>query len=156
MKITASNFILLTFAFLFSPNKSFSHCQVPCGIFEDSLRIQLIDEHITTVEKAMTEIAALSNQENTNYNQIVRWVNNKEIHATKIQTIVSDYFLYQRIKPAAVGDHHYAGYMKNLKYLHQLSVYAMKAKQAVNLDVISKMRQTLQGFTMHYFSEHKH
>ena len=25
-----------------------AHCQIPCGIYDDELRVQLIEEHITT------------------------------------------------------------------------------------------------------------
>ena len=108
MKTPYKSFTLLAFILLLvSPTSSFSHCQVPCGIYEDSLRIQLLDEHITTIEKSMTEINTLSKQNAPNYNQIVRWINNKEVHASKIQIIVSEYFLHQRIKIAAKDNHHY-------------------------------------------------
>lgn len=156
MTSLAKSFILLLFPLLLLSNNSFSHCQVPCGIYEDSMRIQLIDEHITTIEKAMTEIIALSGEVNTNYNQMVRWVNNKELHATKIQTIVSEYFLHQRIKSVAKDNHHYNMYIQNLVYLHELSILAMKSKQSIDLTVIAKLHQTLQVFSDHYFREHKH
>ncbi len=74
------------------------HCQVPCGIYGDSIRIELIYEHIETIDKSMRMIDEISNQEKPNYNQLVRWVVNKEEHAEKIQEIVSQYFLNQRIK----------------------------------------------------------
>ncbi|MEA2105654.1 MAG: superoxide dismutase [Ni], partial [Bacteroidota bacterium] len=81
--------------------KSFAHCEIPCGIYEDTLRIELIKEHITTIEKSMNMIIELSKEENPNYNQIVRWVVNKDEHAQKLQDIVSQYFMYQRIKPVS-------------------------------------------------------
>ena len=78
--------------------KSFAHCEIPCGIYADSVRITLIKEHITTIEKSMNQIEEISQSSKPNYNQLVRWVNNKEEHAMKIQEIVSQYFLHQRIK----------------------------------------------------------
>lgn len=153
---TLTAFLFLAFAFLFSPKNSFAHCQVPCGIYEDSLRIDLIYEHITTIEKAMNEITDLSRASDKNYNQIVRWVNNKEIHATKIQTIASEYFLHQRIKPVEEGDHHHGTYLKSLEYMHQLSFYAMKAKQSTDLLHVARMRKIVQAFANHYFKGHKH
>ena len=33
--------------------QSKAHCEIPCGIYGDSVRIALIYEHITTVEKSM-------------------------------------------------------------------------------------------------------
>ena len=36
-----------------------AHCQIPCGIYDDELRVQLIEEHIGTVEKSMKMIVEL-------------------------------------------------------------------------------------------------
>ncbi len=149
-------FLSLAFPVLLLAKNSFSHCQIPCGIYDDSLRIELIQEHITTVEKSMIEITKLSIKENAHLNQIIRWVNNKELHVAKIQTIINEYFLQQRIKPKAIGDDHYNQYIQNIKLLHQLSVYAMKAKQVVDLKIVSTMRQTLQEFANSYFHLYNH
>lgn len=35
----------------------------------------MIEEHISTIEKSMTMIVELP-QEDTNYNQLLRWINN--------------------------------------------------------------------------------
>ena len=32
---------------------AFSHCEIPCGIYDDAMRITMIQEHITTIEKSM-------------------------------------------------------------------------------------------------------
>ena len=61
-----------------------AHCEIPCGIYDDQLRIEMIKEDIGTVEKSIRQIKALSQEETANYNQIVRWVTNKEAHANKI------------------------------------------------------------------------
>ena len=83
---------------IISVSSLFAHCQIPCGIYGDQMRIMMIKEHITTVEKSMKMINELSDVEKINYNQLVRWVNNKEHHAQEIQDIVTAYFLTQRIK----------------------------------------------------------
>ena len=47
----------------FVSNQSvFAHCEIPCGIYEDSLRASLISEHITTIEKSMKMINKLSEE----------------------------------------------------------------------------------------------
>ena len=56
----------------------FAHCQVPCGIYGDKTRFDMLREHITTVEKSMNQIKKLSADAANNMNQLVRWVNNKE------------------------------------------------------------------------------
>ena len=94
---------LVLTAMLFAQG-AWAHCEVPCGIYDDAARIALMREHITTVEKSMHMVEELSGAESMNYNQIVRWVNNKETHADEIQHIVSQYFMTQRVKPVASDD----------------------------------------------------
>ena len=55
----------------------YSHCQIPCGIYGDASRFDMLDEHIRTIEKSMKQISELSQKENPNFNQVVRWTNNK-------------------------------------------------------------------------------
>ncbi|MEN8116865.1 MAG: superoxide dismutase [Ni] [Bacteroidota bacterium] len=134
-----------------------AHCEIPCGIYGDSVRIALIYEHITTVEKSMNMINELSKQDNPNYNQLVRWVVNKEEHAKKIQDIVSQYFLHQRIKPASADDEDaYKKYLKQLESLHHILVFAMKSKQSTDLSIIDTLREKVHVFEHAYFEDHKH
>ena len=39
--------------------KTFSHCEIPCGIYDDKTRLTLINEHITTIEKSIKQIIEL-------------------------------------------------------------------------------------------------
>lgn len=138
-----------------------AHCQIPCGIFGDELRVQLIEEDITTVEKSMNQIMALGKEEPVNYNQIVRWVVNKEEHAEKIMDTVTAYFLAQRIKlPAADADEAAMNeYLHKLALLHQIQVHAMKAKQGTDLEEIAALRDLVAKFRLAYFGEegkHEH
>merc|ERR1712118_460867 len=75
------------------------HCQVPCGIFDDPAIVAEIRQACATIRKAMVQInelhAAPSAQ---NFNQMTRWVNTKEEHASKIMTTIADYCLAQRCK----------------------------------------------------------
>jgi len=149
--------VLIIAGFIFVNQKTLAHCEVPCGIYNDSLRIALIKEHITTIEKSMKLIDQLSGEANPNYNQIVRWVMNKEEHAEKIQEIVSQYFLHQRIKITDPADEAaYNKYLRQLTLLHQLSVYSMKTKQTTDLKFIEKLRETVNDFEKSYFLTHKY
>lgn len=137
--------------------KSYAHCEIPCGIYGDSVRVELIAEHIETIAKSMNQINELSEAGNKNYNQLVRWVMNKEEHAKKIQDIVSQYFLHQRIKPVQPTEvEAYAKYTNQLALLHQLLVLSMKAKQTTDLTVIDKLTTTLDKFSHSYFHKHTH
>lgn len=135
-----------------------AHCEIPCGIYDDETRVKLLFEHMTTIEKSMNQINELSKADDINYNQLVRWVNNKEEHATKIQNLVSQYFLHQRVKIKESTDKDtYSKYITQLTALHAVQVNAMKAKQTTNLVYIKKMQDALHIFEKSYFeAEHKH
>ena len=32
------------------------HCQVPCGIFDDPVRVKLLEEHAATIRKAVVQV----------------------------------------------------------------------------------------------------
>ena len=158
MKDLKRTLIILVVLFSFATTKStYAHCEIPCGIYQDSLRIELIKEHIITIEKSMNMIVKLSAKGDKNYNQIVRWVVNKEEHAKKIQDIVSQYFLHQRIKLTDLNDKaKYSKYLNQLASLHEILVYSMKVKQTTKLTNIEKLYAAVEKFSGLYFHKHTH
>lgn len=153
--------LLLTFSISFIllfNYEAMAHCEIPCGIYEDSVRIALLYEHITTIEKSMNMITKLQAEEtNVDYNQLLRWIMNKEEHANKIQYIVAQYFMHQRVKPVSdTNNEKYEVYIKQLTLLHAIQIFAMKAKQTTNLDYIEKLNTSVQNFEQAYFIKHKH
>ena len=130
----------------------YSHCQIPCGIYGDPARFDMIAENITTIEKSMKQISLLSQEDKPNMNQIVRWVANKEKHTDELSHIVTYYFMAQRVKPidpSKSGD--YEKYIKKLTLLHKMLVYSMKAKQTTDLTNVGKLRSLLTKFRTEYF-----
>ena len=139
--------ILLVSVFL--TNVLSAHCQIPCGIYDDSLRIIQIKENLNTIEKAMNKITLLSSESNPQSSQqLVRWVNAKEKHADEIQSILSEYFLAQRITEKKVD------YLKQLSSIHKLMVNSMKCKQTTNVDIIKDSNSLLDNFIDLYFDSH--
>ncbi len=135
----------------------YAHCEIPCGIYGDSLRFELIREHVMTIEKSMKLIDELSKDKKPDYNQLVRWVSNKDEHAEKIQDIVSQYFLHQRIKPANNSDKSaYTKYTRELELLHRISVNAMKCKQGTDPLYPEMILKDLEHFEDLYFGKHEH
>jgi nickel superoxide dismutase len=131
-----------------------AHCEIPCGIYGDTTRIDLLYEHIRTVEKSMNQIVALSKDSSANANQLVRWVGNKETHAGEIQHIVTQYFMTQRVKPNPAGDDAArTKYVGQLTALHDVLIRAMKAKQTTDLAHVEAMRHAVEEFSRLYFSE---
>lgn len=125
------------------------HCQVPCGIYGDSMRVEALREDAATVSKAMAQLEA----GDLNMNQTVRWVMTKDEHAQKIQDQVAQYWLAQRIKvPAADADAAaQATYTRQLGLLHRLIVSAMKCKQTTDEAHVTSLLATLDTFAATYF-----
>lgn len=138
------------------------HCQVPCGIYGDHLRIELLKEHAATIEKAMKEIERLGAETPTNFNQIVRWVSTKEEHCQIVQDQVAQYWLAQRIKePKDSKDMAAAGkYATQLVSLHRMTVSAMKCKQTTDAANVQNLLNATGELAKAYFSaedlEHLH
>ena len=118
-----------------------AHCQIPCGIYGDETRFDLLEEHVRTIEKSMVQIRALQGKVDES-NQLVRWVMNKEAHAEKIIDIVTDYFLAQRIKPLTgrVDRRTRMQYQSELVACHEIIVQAMKAKQGIDEARVRELR----------------
>lgn len=134
----------------------YPHCQIPCGIYGDPARFDMIAENITTIEKSMKQITELSKQDKPNMNQMVRWVQNKEKHADDISHIITYYFMAQRVKPKLkTNGKEYGEYVQKLTLLHEMLVYTMKTKQTTDLANVEKLRSLLTEFQAVYFSKSK-
>ena len=135
-----------SFIFILSV-QAFAHCEIPCGTYDDEMRIKIINEHIVTVEKSMDQIIKLEKEEHHNSNQLVRWIMNKEHHAGEIQEIVTQYFMTQRIKLDTKN------YEKKLGFLHQMLIYSMKCKQTTDLANVTKLKDLVNDFEALYLKE---
>jgi len=131
-------------------SQAFGHCEIPCGIYDDQMRIEMLREHITTIEKSMKTIGHLQKDPGENANQLIRWVVNKEDHADKFQHIVSQYFMTQRIAPDADK------YAEKVGLLHKMLVYSMKCKQTTDLGHVEKLRSLVDQFETLYFEKGAH
>ena len=141
--------ILLAYVFLFS-TMLHAHCEIPCGIYDDKMRVKMISEHIETIEKSMSKINGLEKAGLSHHsNQLVRWIMNKEDHADQLQEIVTQYFMTQRIKFDTKD------YEKKLNILHHMLVYAMKCKQTTDIENVEALRKFLKEFSDIYFEKLK-
>jgi nickel superoxide dismutase len=131
------------------PKLSYSHCQIPCGIYNDHARIQTMLEDTATIEKSMKLIAELSGKTDAqSQNQLVRWVMNKEAHSQNIISTISDYFLTQRVKADQ------ADYIERLKKHHTVIVAAMKTKQNADIKYAIELRASIETL-LSYYPENK-
>lgn len=148
---------LLVLLFALGPARVVAHCQIPCGIYDDPARFTAMEEDVTTIEKSMASIRELSSETPPNWNQIVRWVQNKETHADKLMETVTHYFLAQRVKPADPADEEaYTAYVSDLTLLHSMVLHAMKAKQTTDQEHVDRLQSLIQEFKSSYLGRHRH
>ena len=137
----------LLFSTLFSGH-IFGHCQVPCGVYTDDLRFMQMLEDQTTIEKSSKLILELSSKDDgQSHNQLARWVATKESHASKIQKIIAEYFLTQRIKSSSK---HYENLLKGA---HSVMVAAMKCKQSTDASTANDLKSSILAFQKIYESK---
>ena len=132
-----------------------AHCQVPCGIYDDEARIARLKEDATTIAKAIKMINELAGKNDSqSLNQAVRWVQNKEEHAGHIIEVMAEYFLAQRVKPAAAGGDDYAAYQTKLAEHHAVIVAAMKTKQSADEATVANLNDAIDGIAKYYKHDH--
>lgn len=125
----------------------YSHCQIPCGIYDDNTVFNEMQLNLTTIDKSVTELDKLSSEKDKNYNQIVRWINEKDRSADEIIEQCSEYFLTQRLKDAD------GKYVEKLKMLHNIMTCAVKAKQSTDSKNVVDLSEAIKKFKLTYFSE---
>jgi nickel superoxide dismutase len=145
-----SGIVLIAAAFLAYSPLAYSHCQVPCGIYDDHARVKAMTEDAATARKAVKLIGELSGKTDPqSNNQLVRWVVNKEKHAQNIIATISDYFLTQRVKSSQED------YVERLKKHHAVIVSAMKVKQNADMKFVIDLEAAINALAP-YYPEHKH
>jgi nickel superoxide dismutase len=157
MMYLASAITIAALAVIFLPTLVMSHCQIPCGIYDDPARITRLYEDATTIEKAITQINELTGKTDAqSSNQLVRWVTNKEEHASYIITTIAEYFLAQRVKPVAKGSDGYGDYLTSVAAHHAVIVAAMKAKQHADQQYVADLRAAIDVIAEYYPDGHEH
>ena len=125
----------------------------PCGVYDDAMRVKMIEEHTLTILKSMNYIKTNQN-DLQQQNQVTRWIINKEQHAQEIQEIISEYFLTQRIKLKDESQESKDLYHAQLAILHSILLDAMKCKQTVDTSITNSLLENLNKFVNLYFDDH--
>lgn len=137
--------LLAAVTFVLIPNSVQSHCQVPCGIYDDNARVKGMLEDAATVEKAAAQMAELSGKTSAqDANQLVRWISNKESHAQNVIETISHYFLTQRVKPSQED------YAERLQKHHAVILAAMKAKQSADPEAAKALTAAIKEIEGYY------
>ena len=89
-------FLLIT---LISHQLLHSHCQMPCGIYDDALVFKYVDQYIETMQKGVKELNSLGSDTPNKRAQFIRWVALKEEQSNQVAELITTYFLQQVVKP---------------------------------------------------------
>ena len=151
-KAILSSALVLGGVMMIAPQMLQAHCQVPCGIYDDSARVTAMLEDATTVAKSVKLIGELAGKTDAqSQNQMARWVMNKEEHAQKIISTISDYFLTQRVKTKQKD------YAERLAKHHAVIVASMKAKQNADAKFADALTKSIEALAPYYTKDkHKH
>jgi len=135
-----------------------AHCQIPCGIYDDPMRITMLRESRDEIAKAVDSVIELMYGTPTPVamNQVVRWTATKDEAATRIQRTISDYFLTQRVKAVPAGEAGHKAYLDQLAKMHAVLVAAMKCKQTVDPAVVATLSAAIEAISPMYVHEHDH
>ena len=127
-------------------------CQVPCGIFDDPAIVEEIKQAAATIRKAMVQSNELhASGTAQDINQMVRWINTKEEHASKIIKLVGEYCLCHRVKKEVFADD--KDYVDALKAHHAVMQAAMKSKQSVDTAAADALDHAIGDFAKMYTKE---
>ena len=141
-----------------------AHCQVPCGIYDDKARLISMLEDTETIRKAVNEIEHIYADHQplkpNDYNQIVRWVNTKEDHASNIIKTLTEYFILQvsffsfflpikdfltEIKRVNIGE------SEKLVDYHTAMKYSLLCKQTVEIKKVDQLAQQILKLGRKYY-----
>ena len=143
-------FFLVTSTAIFTHQSASAHCQIPCGIYNDHLRVQMMLEDAATISKSVHLISELAEKNDAqSQNQLIRWVSNKEKHAQNIIETISNYFLTQRVKS------NQKDYTDRLVKHHSVIVAAMKVKQNADNKFSLELKKNIEALAP-YYPEDKH
>ena len=147
-KVVISSTVAVAGAMMITPQSLEAHCQVPCGIYDDAARVHAMLEDTKTIAKATKLINELAGKKDAqSQNQIARWVINKEKHAQKIISTISDYFLTQRVKTDQKD------YTDRLIKHHTVIVAAMKAKQHAEHSYVEALHKSIDALAPYYLKD---
>ena len=127
------------------------HCQVPCGIFDDPAMVAELQQAASTIRKAVVqskELHATMPGDIVAMNQIVRWINVKEEHASKIISTVGEYCLCQRVKKEIFANEQ--EYEQALKTHHAVMQAAMKCKQQMDVSFVDALDHAIADMAKMY------
>lgn len=124
-----------------------SHCQMPCGIYHDEMVYDQVDQFVETAYKAITVLSDSKFATAQERNEFVRWVMQKDKMSDEMASLITTYFLQQKIKPGEDDT------VKRITAAHKLLNYLMTIKQTVDMQYVNAFSEEWDKFKLMFHVE---
>jgi len=116
-----------------------AHCQMPCGIYDDQMIYDEVDQFYLTMYKCVKALENNQFKTDEDKNQFIRWVITKENKCNELAMLITVYFLQQKIMP--IDDN-----AELVKSLHKLLFQLVAIKQNVDIKIVKKFGKEWENF----------
>lgn len=123
------------------------HCQMPCGIYNDSMVYDKIDQYVETMYKGDTILTNGKFANPWGRNEFVRWVITKEKMTDEIAELLMTYFLQQKIKPDEEDT------VDKIKSVHKLMFMLVQIKQNTDRKFVENFNEEWNKFKLMFHVE---
>ena len=117
-----------------------AHCQLPCGIYHDEMVFDQIDQYAETMYKGISVLNQIKVNNIHDQNEVIRWVLEKEKESNDIASLITVYFLQQKIKPSEPDT------PKRLASAHKLLFLLVAIKQNTDLKFVIQFTDEWETF----------
>lgn len=124
-----------------------AHCQMPCGIYHDDMVFDQIDQYVETMYKAISILKDNKFENVKDKNEFVRWVMQKENASNEAATILTTFFLQQKIKPSENDT------IKRITSAHNLLFLLVGIKQTVDIKIVEQFADEWEKFKLMFHVE---
>jgi len=109
-------------------------------IYHDELVFNQIDQYIETMYKGITELNHTEPSNSFERNNFIRWVMLKDTASDEIASLITEYFLQQKIKPGEPDT------VKRLVSAHKMLFELTAIKQNVNIKMLEDFADEWENF----------
>ena len=124
-----------------------AHCQMPCGIYHDDMVYDQIDQYTETMYKGISVMNDTKFQTAKERNEFVRWTIQKEEASDEVASLLTKYFMQQKIKPGEPDTG------KRLDSLHKMLFLLVAIKQNVDLEFVKEFTEEWERFKLMFHRE---
>lgn len=140
-------FLFTCVSLLFAQSTLLSHCQMPCGIYHDDMVFDQIDQYIETMAKGISVMNDNKFKTVHDYNELTRWIMLKEESSDDVATVLTEFFLQQKIKPGEDDT------QKKITSAHKLLFLLVAVKQNADMKILNDFYEEWERFKLMFHIE---